>query len=166
MSSEAPKPLTLLVKSEYSLTRAFAAIRAYQRPCKIVVALISPSRSNPQNALLHMWIPIIAQATGETPDEAKSRIKLDIGVPILLAENPSFAALWGPHIAQPREVQLELLSPPKRKTDFGIPVTSKMTKNQFTRLLELVEVEHADFNIMLPHPDDVYNAAMGRRRKK
>ena len=101
-------------------------------PEKPYVAQIIPwvkKRSLDQSALFHMWCGEISKQGGEyTPIQIKARAKYSWGVPILVAEMPSFARSWeAMKSIMSHEELLEALE--------WFPVTSLMNTNQMSRFL-------------------------------
>ncbi len=98
---------------------------------KPTVQFMGTSRTTEQNAMLHELIHEIVQQKGdETEVEVKRYIKLHIGVPILRASDPDFGQKYDDVIKNNLNYEQKL-----EAMDL-LPVTSRMNKEQFARLID------------------------------
>lgn len=107
-------------------------------------------RSTDQNRLQRLWINEIAEQRGDiTPEEVRGQCKLEIGVPILRAENEVFAEEYDRLIKPlPYETKLGLMMEP---FDFG--VTRIMTAKQKTKYLDQLHKTWVERGIILTDPE-------------
>ena len=93
------------------------------------------NRKQAQNRLAHKWYQEVADQGGEyTPQEVKCRAKHHFAVPILVVDDPVFAAAWEKAIQSfpTYESQCDELL-------VFFPATSLMTVKQMTRFLTMFQ---------------------------
>jgi hypothetical protein len=95
-----------------------------------------------------------------TIGQARAFCKLHYGVPILRAESETFRRSYDA-ILKPLNYEDKL----QAVEDFELPVTRLMTTKQFAYYLDTVDMESAKLGLVLPKPDDLYHAALGRERR-
>ena len=108
-------------------------------------------RSTEQNRLAFKWYVEISDQTGEDREDVRARCKLEIGVPILRAEQEKFRATYDRLIrplAYPEKLALI--------RDIELPVTSLMNVDQMSRYLDIVFRRHAEMGVVLTIPPDRY----------
>jgi hypothetical protein len=108
-------------------------------------------RSIEQNRLAFKWYVEISDQTGEDREDVRARCKLEIGVPILRAEQEKFRATYDRLIrplAYPEKLALI--------RDIELPVTSLMNVDQMSRYLDVVFRRHAEIGVVLTIPPDRY----------
>jgi hypothetical protein len=108
-------------------------------------------RSIEQNRLAFKWYVEISDQTGEDREDVRARCKLEIGVPILRAEQEKFRATYDRLIrplAYPEKLALI--------RDIELPVTSLMNVDQMSRYLDIVFRRHAEMGVVLTIPPDRY----------
>jgi hypothetical protein len=108
-------------------------------------------RSTEQNRLAFKWYVEISDQTGEDREDVRARCKLEIGVPILRAEQEKFRATYDRLIrplAYPEKLALI--------RDIELPVTSLMNVDQMSRYLDVVFRRHAEIGVVLTIPPDRY----------
>lgn len=117
-------------------------------------------RSSEQNRLSHKWYKEIADQTGEAVEDVRARCKLEIGVPILRAENEPFRKTYD-RLIRPLDHsdKLDLI----RDTD--MPVTRLMSVDQMTRYMDEVFRRHAEFGIEMTIPPDKFAFNPERKRR-
>lgn len=96
----------------------------------LTVALYQEERTPDQNALFHKVCRIAADQLGEQVDNVKKLVKLQIGVPILRDTHKEFrekydAVIKGTLTYEQKLEAMEIL-----------PVTSLMTKKEFSQLID------------------------------
>jgi hypothetical protein len=117
-------------------------------------------RSTEQNRLAFKWYVEISDQTGEDREDVRARCKLEIGVPILRAEQEKFRATYDRLIrplAYPEKLALI--------RDIELPVTSLMNVDQMSRYLDIVFRRHAEMGVVLTIPPDRYAFNPERERK-
>jgi hypothetical protein len=108
-------------------------------------------RSTEQNRLAFKWYVEISDQTGEDREDVRARCKMEIGVPILRAEQEKFRATYDRLIrplAYPEKLALI--------RDIELPVTSLMNVDQMSRYLDVVFRRHAEIGVVLTIPPDRY----------
>jgi hypothetical protein len=117
-------------------------------------------RSTEQNRLAFKWYVEISDQTGEDREDVRARCKLEIGVPILRAEQEKFRATYD-RLIRP------LTYPEKLALvrDIELPVTSLMNVDQMSRYLDVVFRRHAEIGVVLTIPPDRYAFNPERERK-
>jgi len=115
------------------------------------------SRSQKQNGLAFLWYKERGKYRGETIEQERAFCKLHYGVPILRAESETFRRSYDA-ILKPLAYEDKL----QAVEDFDLPVTRLMTTKQFAYYLDTVDMESAKLGLVLPKPDDLYHAALGR----
>lgn len=116
-------------------------------------------RSTEQNRLAFKWYVEISDQTGEDREDVRARCKLEIGVPILRAEQEKFRATYDRLIrplAYPEKLALI--------RDIELPVTSLMNVDQMSRYLDVVFRRHAEIGVVLTVPPDRYSFNPDRER--
>lgn len=114
---------------------------------KPTVEFTASRRSTEQNAMLHDLIrEICSQKGDETEDELKRYIKLHIGVPILRGTDEEFGEKYDSLIKDNLTYEQKL-----QAMDL-LPVTSRMNKDQFARLIDATILHFTQQGIELtPH---------------
>lgn len=123
---------TQTVNSQESLQRAIGDLRAaYNEHPYVKVSIKSgKQRGLPVNALAWVWYQQISRELGEdTPEGVHRQAKLEIGVPILRAEEPDFRELYDRTIKR-------LAYEDKIAWMGRIAVTSAMTTNQMNQFMD------------------------------
>lgn len=107
-------------------------------------------RSLEQNRTQFLWFGEVAQQLGDrTIEEARAVSKLHIAVPILRNENETFRATYDRIIRPlPYEDKLACMSLP-----IDMPVTSQMTKPQFSQYMEQLHAYWTGQGVFLTLPD-------------
>lgn len=122
-------------------------------------------RSLEQNSLYHMWVTIIADELGETKEDVHFDLRKRMLLPIYERDNQSYAEM----LNSVRKVhQLGAKDVAKIQANFIINETSTTdaTVKQFTEFLKEIERDSISKGIVLPHPEDRYNLAMGIKQPK
>lgn len=118
-------------------------------------------RSDEQNNLMWIWAGEVAeQMQDRGADEVQAEWKLEIGVPIMRADDVEFRELYDMTIKPlPYELKIKAMRLPG-----FFPVTSKMKVRQMCRFMNLVEQRCAERGLQLTQPPDdlaKYNARYG-----
>ncbi len=100
------------------------------------VQFLTAARTVNQNALFHAIVGELARKLDQTPVEVKRDLKLRYGVPILRAANPEFCALYDERFKDSLTYEQKLLL-----MDF-ISVTSELSKQQFSQMLDQICVDY------------------------
>jgi hypothetical protein len=113
-------------------------------------------RSIEQNKLQRMWCNEISeQVADRSPEEVRGELKLNFGVPILLAENEAFWEAWEGSVRHlPYATQLSLMMVP-----LDLPITRIMTSKQKTAYLDAISRFAAQQGWKLTHPGEPSEAA-------
>jgi len=127
---------------------ALAAVRANAllsgKP--FVVQVVGPKRSRDQNAISHaLYAQIAAQLEDQTAQEVRAECKLRYGVPILRAGSEEFRAQYD-KVIKPHDYETKLAIME------WLPVTSLMSKEQFSEYLDCVirEFSKQGVSIIMP----------------
>lgn len=142
---------TLVINSESSLHAALGTLRELYGKHKYVklTAKSGKARSIDQNSISHTWYEQLASELRD--DDAlgwKCFCKLNIGVPILRSEDEGFRNFYDASIKNTLTYE-EKLDAMKY-----LPVTSLMTKPQFSKYLEYMQKEFAKQGVRLEFPND------------
>lgn len=107
------------------------------------------SRSGAQNRLSQRWYTDIATQFGDrTHDDVRAECKLEIGVPILRAENEAFRVSYDRTMkGLPYEQKIEAIKA------FDMPVTRLMLTKQMTQYMDEMHRRFSVQNIRLTDPD-------------
>ncbi len=117
-------------------------------------------RSSEQNALQWKWAGEAAQQIGETPEDIQAEWKLQLGVPILRAEDDDF-----------REEYDDLFKPLPYRTKLRLirlmdwPVSRRMTVRQMTRYLDAINGHCGGMGVVLTQPEDSLSRYMDGHRR-
>lgn len=133
-----------------------AAINPDVEDVEVVIKPFKMDRSKAQNRLYYRWISDIEkQRDGETVNSVRYEMKLDHGVPILMAYDMEFRDWWidNGFNRLNREAQLQSMK--------YTPVTSLLKVKPFTAMLQSIERQAIEQGWQLTHPRDIYDMAMG-----
>lgn len=140
----------LTINSDNVLQDAFGILRElYVRHRHLKLSIkIGKSRSLDQNAISHCFYEQIAKELREDNVLGwKAFCKLTIGVPILRAEDEEFRAAY--------DASIKLLTyEQKIQAMHFFPVTSLMTKPQFSTYLESMQAEFLKRGVLLEFPPE------------
>jgi len=157
MSKNKPEPFTAVVHDQASLAAVMGYLSGIKpsasRPYTVKVAQGDEDRSLKQNRLSFMWYQLRGSITGHGKIHERCLCKLHYGVPILMRDDDDFLRFFQKALA-PMAYQDQLDA-----MEF-VPVTRLMTVKQFAEYLTDVDQESAKAGIMLPHPEDLYWAAL------
>lgn len=117
-------------------------------------------RSGEQNALMWLWATEVATQLGDREAaDVQAEWKLEIGVPILRADDPDFRAAYDKAVRPlPYADKIKIMK-------HFFPVTSLMKVRQMCRFLDQVERQCLGMGLRLTQPDDdlaAYNRRYGR----
>jgi len=147
------------VSNDYQLSQLLTYLKNRKRPFSVEITE-GRDRSTEQNRLAFKWYVEISDQTGEDREDVRARCKLEIGVPILRAEQEKFRATYDRLIrplAYPEKLALI--------RDIELPVTSIMSVDQMSRYLDIVFRRHAEIGVVLTVPPDRYAFNPDRERK-
>lgn len=120
---------------------------------------VTNDRTLAQNRLAFMWYKELAKQRGTDPGYERNFCKLRYGCPIMAADDEEFAAAFNDVILKlPYRKQINAME--------YLEVTRLMDTTQFTQYLNDIEREASEHGYILTHPDDVYERAMGVKRRK
>lgn len=106
-------------------------------------------RSTEQNRLQRLWLNEAAADLHRPAEELRALCKLQIGVPILRAENDEFREKYDKIVRPlPYETKLALMAEP---LDF--PITRLMTVDQKTKFLDQMHKLLSEMGVQLTDPD-------------
>jgi len=150
---------TRSVTNEYQLKQLTTYLEQRKRPFTVEIT-DGRDRSAEQNRLGHKWFKEISEQTGEAVEDVRARCKLEIGIPILRAENEAFRKTYD-RLIRPLSYddKLALIR------DTEMPVTRLMTVPQMSAFMDEVFRKHAEFGIELTIPPDKYAFDPERGRK-
>lgn len=143
--------VTRFIESEYDRTAMLRFIENHALPMSLTITKGS-KRSTKQNRLSRQWMLDIARdLEGWTAEEARGYCKLHFGIPILRAENETFALEYDAVVRPlPYEMKLKLMMVP---FDFG--VTRLMSTKQQTAYLDAVHRHFSEQGVALTDPGDL-----------
>jgi len=129
---------------------ALAAVRANallsNKP--FVVQVLGPKRSLDQNAISHaLYTQIAGQLEDQTVQEVRAECKLRYGVPILRAGSEEFRAQYD-KVIKPHDYETKLAIME------WLPVTSLMSKEQFSEYLDTVIREYTKQGVSILMPGE------------
>ena len=131
-------------------------------PQEIEIREWKKNRLAAQNSLLWKWLTVIASELGESKEDVHARYKEKLLVPILRRDDPDFAAMIGSvNAVHASGMKAEALA--LKREIVRLTSTTQMNVHQFTEYLNDIELDSRNFGIILPHPEDLYNDALGRR---
>ncbi len=114
---------------------AIKAIQGLEGVWDIRIEKYKKDRTKAQNSLMWLWLGIISNDTGESPENLHNIFKL---------------RFLGTEKIQSMGYSIEI---PKS--------TTKLTTQEFTDYLDKIEGLALSIDIRLPHPEDLYREAMG-----
>jgi hypothetical protein len=114
---------------------AIKAIQGLEGVYDITITKYKKDRTASQNKLMWMWLGIISNDTGESPENLHNIFKL---------------RFLGTEKIQSMGYSIEI---PKS--------TTKLTTQEFTDYLDKIEGLALSIDIRLPHPDELYRESMG-----
>ena len=117
-------------------------------------------RSRSQNSLMWLWATEVATQLGDREAaDVQAEWKLEIGVPILRADDPDFRAAYDKAVRPlPYADKIKIMK-------HFFPVTSLMRVRQMCRFLDQVERQCLGMGLRLTQPSDdlaAYNRRYGR----
>jgi len=122
-----------VLKNEDVKNNCIEQIKALDGVYRVTVDVYKKDRSHAQNRLMWMWLGIISNETGTTPEDLHQILKMRfLGTEVISALGYVFE--------QPKS-------------------TTKLTAREFTNYLDKIEGLAISLNIRLPHPE-IYNEAM------
>lgn len=127
---------------------------------EIVVRDHEEIRTLAQNSLYWLWNTVVAGELGETKGEIHRRYKKKFLVHIFERDDPEYAKM----IESVRAVhRAGMKGEAKSLSDNIVRLTSTRDAKvkQFTEYLNDIEKDAMEMGIILPHPEDRYNLAMG-----
>lgn len=153
-----------VIRTESDRNRAVEIVSRLNldKPQEVEIREWKKNRSVAQNSLLWKWLTVIAAELGESKDEVHERYKEKLLVPILRRDDSDFAAMIisvnAVHASGMRAEALAL-----KKEIVRLTSTTQMNVHQFTEYLNDIEIDARNLGIILPHPEDLYNDALGIR---
>jgi hypothetical protein len=143
------KPITRTIRNsdDLKLTQALLQSRT-DYPYTVTIKAGEPKRSEKQNRLMHQWFKDAQEQGDKFAEEYRAECKLEIGVPILRAENDDFCMQYDELIKHlPYEDKIALMLPP-----IELPVTSLMNVKQKTAFLDQVSHRFSERGMQLTDP--------------
>jgi len=138
---------------------AKAYIDAQEGDTQIIVEPLEENRRSRQNRLCWLWNGQIGQSMGVSPDYAHGMCKLDVGLPMWLADEKQHK--------RAAFVQEVLSHVPERKHKLAVAFdmlrSSDLTVKEFAAYLNAVDVYFAAQGIVLVSPDELRVAALDDR---
>jgi len=122
-----------------------------KRPLPFTVDITKGKRrSVEQNRLQRLLINEIAEQLGDrTAEEVRGECKLELGVPILRAENEGFCERYDAVVrGLPYETKLAIMMEP-----LDMPITRLMTTGQKTRYLDAIYRKYSALGCVLTVPE-------------
>lgn len=143
------KQFTIVAKHEHAIKRAIRVLENFSgasedNPVEIVIRPYKKDRTREQNALFHVWMHYIGEATGQPSEEVKFFIKKKFLAPILVRDDMAY-----------REMSLDLkllktrgevqLANNLSKRLISKLKTSELNVKQFTELMGKIQLWAIDF---------------------
>lgn len=155
---------TLIIRNDQIRSRAVHIISGLplEPVHEIVIREHHKDRSAAANSLYWLWLTIIAAELGETKEDAHQRYKEEILVHIYERDDLEFAEM----IQAIRKVAASGMVDEARHLEKQVAKlvsTTTATVHQFTEYLQDIEKDAIGMNIILPHPEDRYYLAMGKK---
>ncbi len=153
-----------VIRTESDRNRAVEIVSRLNldKPQEVEIREWKKNRSVAQNSLLWKWLTVIAAELGESKDEVHERYKEKLLVPILRRDDPDFAAMIGSvNAVHASGMKAEAMA--LKKEIVRLTSTTQMNVRQFTEYLNDIELDARNLGIILPHQEDLYNDAMGRK---
>lgn len=139
------------VLREPAHVEALARLLAGRKLPMTVTFTQGAARTSLQNALAQRWFTDIARQLGDsTHDDIRAMCKVQIGVPILRAENDAFRQQWDATFgAMPHGAQIDAVKV------LDVPVTRLMTLRQMTAFMDEMQRHWSGIGIRLTDPEAV-----------
>jgi len=153
-----------IIRTESDRNRAVEIVSRLNldKPQEVEIREWKKNRSAAQNSLLWKWLTVIAAELGESKEDVHERCKERFLVPILRRDDPDFAAMIGSvNAVHAQGMKAEALA--LKREIVRLTSTTQMNVHQFTEYLNDIELDARNLGIILPHPEDLYNDALGRR---
>jgi hypothetical protein len=153
-----------VIRTESDRNRAVEIVSRLNldKPQEVEIREWKKNRSAAQNSLLWKWLTVIAAELGESKDEVHKRYKEKLLVQILRRDDPDFAAMIGSvNAVHAQGMKAEAVA--LKREIVRLTSTTQMNVQQFTEYLNDIELDARNIGIILPHPEDLYNDALGRR---
>lgn len=153
------KIASLPVRTERERQRLIVALSARQLPYMVSVKQGVP-RSYMQNRTNRMWCREAEEQGDMTAEDYRGLLKLEVGVPILCAEDDVFRAAWEQDLAHlPYDVKLRMMQSP-----IDLPVTRRMSVKAESAYLDGAWRYLTEHGIVLTDPSEpgVMRADNGR----
>ena len=153
-----------VIRTESDRNRAVEIVSRLNldKPQEVEIREWKKNRSAAQNSLLWKWLTVIAAELGESKDEVHKRYKEKLLVQILRRDDPDFAAMIGSvNAVHAQGMKAEAVA--LKREIVRLTSTTQMSVQQFTEYLNDIELDARNIGIILPHPEDLYNDALGRR---
>jgi hypothetical protein len=153
-----------IIRNEADRRRAVEIIARLplEKPQEVDVREHKKNRSAAQNSLLWKWLTVIAAELGESKEDVHERCKERFLVPILRRDDPDFAAMIGSvNAVHASGMKAEAIA--LKREIVRLTSTTQMSVQQFTEYLNDIELDARNMGIILPHPEDLYTDALGRR---
>ena len=123
---------------------------------RVRVQFVGEKRSSDQNEMFYaLYQQISLQKDDESIVDIRRHCKAYYGIPILLAGDPAFAAMYTKGIMHHLTVEEKL-----EAMDI-LPVSSRMSKEQGTEYIDTIIREYTKAGYSLTHPDEEYSNARG-----
>ncbi len=137
-----------IIENQTDMESLVALLRGRAQPYTVAIK-DGKHRTNPQNRLQRLWVKEAAeQLQDQTAEEYRGYCKAHFGLPILINENPEFAAAYETDIRPlSYELKIRLMSAP---FDFG--VTRLMNTKQKTAYLDAVWHHFTNLGVKLTDP--------------
>lgn len=143
------RPVTRVIKRLEDLQPLLMFLHGRSEfPYTITITTGEPKRSDKQNRLMWQWFKDMEEQGDKFAEEYRAECKLEIGVPILRAENDDFAIQYD-ELIMPMEYvdKIALMLAP---IDF--PVTRLMSVKQKTRFLDQISHRFSERGFQLTDP--------------
>lgn len=140
--------VTRVIRNAGDLALLIDFLKARKRPFTVDIRT-GKHRTIAQNKLQRLWLNEAAEQLGDrTPEDLRGLFKLEIGVPMLRAENDAFRERYDAFVrGLPYETKIAMMMEP-----LDMPVTRLMTTEQNRRYLERMEQRLIEMGVALTTP--------------
>ena len=153
-----------VIRNEADRNRAVEIVKRVpiDPPQEIEIREWKKNRSSSQHRLYWQWNTVIAAELGETKEEVHERNKERFLVPIMWRDDANYSEMIG-YIQEVHKQGMKSQAWALKRQVVRLTTTTQLNVMQFTEYLNEIEADARNLGIVLPHPEDLYNDAMGRR---
>lgn len=157
------KRKTFVIRNESVIEQLVAFLRSFndaEDPYEVIVRPHKKERSLLQNSLYWKWLTVIGNEYGVSKDDVHEDLKRRFLVSIYERDDLQYCEM----IMTLRKMYTQGYKEDSKKLHdqvVRLTSTTNATVKQFAEYLTEIERDAASNDIALPHPEDLYNPAMG-----